>query len=203
MDPATEQLSYYWAALPAPAPRAPLAGLARCEVGVVGGQLLHPRGAIQHAGIILGLEGHASHVFAGESEVCSGPFGSPRWYRNYSAVTGACLATRKEVFARAAGFDEAYKLVFSDVEYCQRVIQQGYRVVYTPFARLIHHEGRTRRRYIPVADIQRGAEHFYQVVKQGDPYYNPNLSYAVRKPTLKRKSEEAPVERLNKIVKFA
>lgn len=177
--------------------------ISRPEIGVVGARLLYPDGLIQHAGIVIGLEGHASHVFASEAESCRGPFGSCEWYRNYSAVTGACLATRREVFDAAGGFDEDYKLVFSDVEYCQSVIRQGYRVVYTPFARLIHREGRTRQRYIPITDIQRGAGHFKQVVKQGDPYYNPNLSYAIRKPTLKRKSEEAPIDRLNKIVEYA
>jgi len=177
--------------------------VSRPEIGVVGARLLYPDGAIQHAGIIIGLEGHASHVFSGEDERRSGPFGSPCWYRNYSAVTGACMATRREVFNIIGGFDENYELVFSDVEFCQRVIQRGYRVVYTPFARLVHKEGRTRRQHIPIADIQRGAEHLHQVVKQGDPYYNPNLSYALRKPTLKRRGEETPIDRLYKIVEYS
>jgi GT2 family glycosyltransferase len=177
--------------------------VSRPEIGAVGARLLYPDGAIQHAGIIIGMEGHASHVFAGEDEKVSGPFGSSSWYRNYCATTGACMATRREVFDSTGGFDENYELVFSDVEYCQRLIQHGYRVVYTPFARLIHNEGRTRRQHIPVADIQRGADHFYQVVKQGDPYYNPNLSYTIRKPTLKRRGEEAPIVRLEKIVEYS
>ena len=177
--------------------------VSRPEVGVIGARLLYPGGSIQHAGIVIGMEGHASHVFGGNHEKCTGPFGSPDWYRNYSAVTGACLATRREVFEGVGGFDEGYELAFSDVEFCQRVLKQGYRVVYTPFARLVHHEGRTRGRHIPATDIQRGAEDFHQVVKQGDPYYNPNLSTAVRIPTLKRKNEETPIDRLKKIVEYS
>ncbi|HEX9013928.1 MAG TPA: glycosyltransferase family 2 protein, partial [Anaerolineaceae bacterium] len=113
----------------------------RPEIGIVGGKLLHPDGTIQHAGIIIGMEGHASHVFAGQKEGATGPFGSTEWYRDYSAVTGACMAMRRQVFEEIGGFDEGYQLAFSDVEICQRAIQHGYRVMYTPFARLIHHEG--------------------------------------------------------------
>ena len=176
--------------------------VSRPEVGAVGAKLLYPDGRIQHAGIIVGMEGHASHVFAGVKEGYSGLFGSVNWYRDNSAVTGACLAVRREVFEGVSGFDEGYVLAFSDVDICQRILQQGYRVVYTPFARLVHHEGMTRKRYIPAQDIRRGAEHLERVVKQGDPYYNPNLSYAVRIPTLKRPREEEPIVRLEKIVRF-
>jgi GT2 family glycosyltransferase len=171
-------------------------------VGAVGAKLLYPDGRIQHAGIIIGMEGHASHVFAGVKEGYTGPFGSVNWYRDYSAVTGACLAVRREVFESVGGFDEGYELAFSDVDICQRILQKGYRVAYTPFARLLHHEGVTRNRYIPAQDIRRGAEHFKQVVKQGDPYYNPNLSYAIRIPTFRRPREEQPIVRLEKIAQF-
>ena len=74
------------------------------EIGVVGARLLYPDGALQHAGIVIGMEGHASHVFAGEAESRRSPFGSSTWYRNTSAVTGACLATRREVFATSRWF---------------------------------------------------------------------------------------------------
>jgi GT2 family glycosyltransferase len=172
----------------------------RPEVGVVGAKLLHPDGTIQHAGIVIGLEGHASHVFAGTKEGHCGPFGSDDWYRNYSAVTGACMAMRREVFESIGGFDEGYHLVFSDVEICQRLIRHGYRVVYTPFARLLHHEGKTRKQYMPAEDLCKGYADLKERVIQGDPYYNPGLSYSIRIPTFKRRDEEAPIDRLQKIV---
>lgn len=171
----------------------------RPEVGIVGAKLLFPDRTIQHAGIVIGMEGHGSHVFGGVREGHHGPFGTVDWYRDYSAVTGACMAMRREVFEQVGGFDEDYQLVFSDIEICLRVIDAGYRVVYTPFARLIHHEGMTRFRYIPHADIMLGYNHVIDAIKDGDPFYNPNLSYSVRVPTLKRPDEESPVERLKNI----
>jgi len=175
----------------------------RPEVGIVGAKLLYPNGSIQHAGIVIGMEGHASHIFAGTRESSSGPFGSVEWYRNYSAVTGACMAIRRELFEHIGGFDESFRLVFSDVEICLRLIRQGYRVVYTPFARLIHRVGKTRSNLIPPEDIDHAYQHFKEIVQSGDPYFNPNLSYMVRIPTFRRRWEEAPPARLQNIVKFS
>jgi O-antigen biosynthesis protein len=148
------------------------------------------------------MEGHASHVFYGQSEGASGPFGSVEWYRNLSAVTGACMMLRREVFERLGGFDERYTLAFSDIELCLRSLEAGLRVMYTPFARLIHHEGRTRARHIPPADIHRAYEQFRGRISCGDPYYNPGLSYAVSTPTLRRTGEPDPLRRLEKIVSY-
>jgi hypothetical protein len=75
--------------------------------------------------------------------------------------------------------------------------------LYTPYARLIHHEGMTRAQYIPAGDIQVGYAYLKMAVEAGDPYYNPNLSYAVRVPTLRRAWEETPLVRLEKIVAMA
>jgi O-antigen biosynthesis protein len=175
----------------------------RPEIGVVGAKLLYPDGRLQHAGIILGMEGHASHVFSRETEGAAGPFGSSDWYRDYSAVTGACLAMRQSVFEELGGFDERFVVAFGDVEICQRAIRKGYRVLYTPYARLIHHEGRTRANYIPLDDIQVGFEELGEAVSSGDPYYNPNLSTSVRVPTLRQGWEESSTARLQKIVRLA
>jgi len=172
------------------------------EIGIVGSKLLYPDGKIQHAGIIMGMEGHASHIFGGAEDGANGPFGSVNWYRNYSAVTAACMAMRRDVYEKIGGFDEEYKLVFNDVEICLRAINAGYRVVYTPFAQLIHHEGGTRGHYIPSEDIHLGYEHMKEIVAQSDPFYNPNLSLAVRIPTLKRPFEETSVQQLSNIVKW-
>lgn len=171
-------------------------------VGIVGAKLLYPDGRIQHAGIILGMEGHASHVFNHLLENFTGIFGTPGWYRNYSAVTGACMAMRRDVYNEIGGFDEKYQLVFSDVAICLEAIRRGYRVVYNPFACLIHHEGRTRSRYIPVEDINTGFIQFQEIIERGDPYYNRNLSYAIRQPTFRRRGEEKPSERLKHIREY-
>jgi GT2 family glycosyltransferase len=169
-------------------------------IGVVGAKMLYPDGSIQHAGIVMGLEGHASHIFGGLRGDYSGVFGNVDWYRNYSAVTGACMAVRRSVYEEVGGFDEEYQLVFSDVQFCLQVLKAGYRNIYTPYARLIHHEGQSRSRYIPYADIQRAYAHFKDIVGTGDPYYNRNLSTSIRIPTFKRSYEQPASDRLDKIV---
>lgn len=174
----------------------------RSEIGAVGAKLLYPDGTIQHAGIVVGMEGHGSHVFMGQREGYAGPFGSADWYRDYSAVTGACLMMRRNVFDEVGGFDEKYNLVFNDIELGMRVCAHGYRVVYNPFARLIHYEGKSRGRYIPGNDVRLGYERLKETVAQGDPYYNPNLSYAVRLPTLRRSWEEDRLHRLETILRY-
>jgi GT2 family glycosyltransferase/cyclopropane fatty-acyl-phospholipid synthase-like methyltransferase len=173
------------------------------EIGAVGAKLLYPDGKIQHAGVVLGMEGHASHVFWGAVERQSGPFGSVDWYRNYMAVTGACMMIRREVFEEIGGFDEEYVLAFSDVEICIRMIKGGYRVLYTPYARLRHHEGISRGDHIPAKDIHVGADQLMNIVEAGDPYFNPNLSYTSRIPMLAKQGEEGRIERLQRIMDLA
>jgi GT2 family glycosyltransferase len=174
----------------------------RPDIGIVGAKLLYPNRTIQHAGLVIGLEGHANHVFSGCREGYTGLFGSPEWYRDYSAVTGACMMLRKEVFEQMGGFDEAYTLAFNDVELCVRAIQAGYRVVYTPFARAIHHEGATRSTYKPPSDIKLASHHLRQLIEHGDPYFNPNLSLTRRTPTFHRRNEPPPLQKLDWITKY-
>jgi GT2 family glycosyltransferase len=169
------------------------------EIGVVGPKLVYPDRTVQHAGIVVGLEGHASHVFMGAAEGLETPHGRMDWYRNYSAITGACMLLRKGVFESIGGFDEHYSLAFSDVEICLRAIQNGYRVVYTPESVLIHHEGRSRGRLIPAGDKQLALHQFSKLIEAGDPYYNPGLSLAWRIPTLRRAWEQSPLQRVQSI----
>jgi GT2 family glycosyltransferase len=172
----------------------------RPEIGVVGAKLLYPNGLIQHAGVIVGMQGHASHVYMGYMEKQTGPFGSVDWYRDYCAVTGACMMMRKDTFQQVGGFDEGYQLVFSDVELCLRVRENGYRIVYTPYARLRHYEGRSRGYHIPTSDMLRGYEHLRKLVETGDPYFNPNLSYSEQVPVIIRPDEEPRLDRLMRLV---
>jgi GT2 family glycosyltransferase len=172
------------------------------EIGVVGAKLLYPNHTIQHAGLVIGLEGHANHVFAGCREGYAGLFGSTEWYRDYSAVTGAAMMLRKTVFEQIGGFDEAYSLAFNDIELCLRSSQAGYRVVYTPFARLIHHEGATRSTYKPASDIKLASQHLRSLIEQGDPFYNPNLSAMRRVPTFRRRGETSALQRLDQLTRY-
>ncbi len=172
----------------------------RPEIGVVGAKLLFPYHRVQHAGIIVGLGGHADHVFAGAPEGITGPFGSVEWYRNYHAVTGACLMVRRALFEEIGRFDEDYLLTFSDVELCVRLVRAGHRALYTPFARLIHHEGISRGKRVPMEDMVLAYDHLAGIVASGDAYFNRNLSSTALVPRLARGREEPSIDRLRRII---
>jgi GT2 family glycosyltransferase len=164
--------------------------LDRDKVGVVGAKLLYPNGRLQHAGVIVGLNGMASHLFGGEREHTSSIFGTDDAYRNFSAVTGACLLTRRDVYEAVGGWDERYPLNYSDVQFCLDAIQKGYRVVYTPDARLIHHESISRGSRVPKVDFEIANERWADILTAGDPFYNPNLSFRTTFPNLRQSHED-------------
>ncbi len=156
----------------------------RRDVGAVGAKLYYPDGRLQHVGIVVGLYGAAAQVFRGAPHEHPGYLGSAFTIRECSAVTGACLMTRQEVHEELGGFDETFGVNFNDVDYCLRVQERGYRVVFTPFARLFHYEFATRARNERVPEMNRFQQRWADTVRR-DPYYNPNLSlrhddYSVR-----------------------
>jgi GT2 family glycosyltransferase/glycosyltransferase involved in cell wall biosynthesis len=162
----------------------------RPNVGIVGAKLVRPDGTIQHAGIIMGMIGHCAHVFDGGSENVFTPFGLPEWYRDYKAVTGACMMMRRDVHEQLGPFDETYIIGYSDIEMCLRAIEAQYTVIYTPFARLLHHEGASRGLFVSPSDVLRVTAQMWPYIESGDAYYNPNLTYANRVPTLVQADEE-------------
>jgi O-antigen biosynthesis protein len=174
----------------------------RPEVGIVGCKLIRPDRTIQHAGIVMGLAGHGSHIFDGDRENDYGPFGSPEWYRDYLAVTGACMAMRREVFERLGGFDGAYQVGYGDIDICLRAVEAGYRVVYTPFARVLHHEGGTRGFELPPSDVLRASMRMAAIIRAGDPFFNPNLSVFHRRPAIVQPDEEHCEDTLLTILKL-
>jgi len=145
-------------------------------IGAVGAKLLYPDGRLQHIGMVLGVAGLAAHAFHQHPGVSAGYAGSAIMTRNYSAVTGACLMTRRRVFEEVGGFDERFPIDFNDVDYCLRLRRAGYRVVFTPWARLYHHEsasfGVRRQDLAGLAEMRRR----WASVIDRDPYYNPNLT---------------------------
>jgi GT2 family glycosyltransferase len=148
----------------------------RPEVGAVGPRLLYPDDTVQHAGIVVGVGGIAEHAFRGFPAEAPGVCRQLQVTRNYSSVTGACLLTRREVFDEVGGFDEErLPVTFSDVDLCLKMRRAGYLVVYTPFAKLYHHESGTRRRTVEPLETGVMRERWPDVLER-DPYYNPNLS---------------------------
>lgn len=144
-------------------------------VGAVGGRLLLPDGRIQHAGVVGGYyNGMVGPAFKLLSSHDNGYLSYTRVTRNYSAVTAACMLTPRALFLELGGFDEKhFGVAYNDVDYCQRLLAAGYRVVYSPGAELVHHEGYSRGL---IGNPNESASYRKKYGRMIDPYYNPNLS---------------------------
>jgi len=159
----------------------------RPEVGAVGARLLYQDGTLQHAGVVLGVEGVAGHDSVGEAPERGGYFGRSHVQRSAAAVTGACLATRRELFEHIGGFDEIHlKVAFNDIDYCLRLARAGYRIVYNPFAVLYHFESKSRGYDLSESKVARNraeAAAFrsrWRAIVDRDPYYNPHFERYAR-----------------------
>ena len=169
-------LSYYTEVLDADWMTTMAEHVQRPEVGAVGLRLLYPDDTVQHAGIVVGVGGIAEYAFRGSPAEVPGVCRQLQATRNYSAVTGACLLTRRDVFEEVGGFDqECLPVHFNDVDLCLKMRRAGYSIVYTPFARLYHHESRVRSQPVEPLEANPMRERWAQVLER-DPYYNPNLS---------------------------
>ena len=158
----------------------------RPEVGAVGARLWYPDGTLQHAGVVLGLHGVASHAFQRFPAQPVSPMNRTFVLsQNYSAVTAACMVLRKTIFDDLGGFDENLPNNFNDVEFCLRLRARGWQVIWTPYADLIHHESASRGRDFGSAEhAQLLRETAYMYEKWGeqlqcDPFYSPNLSHSL------------------------
>jgi GT2 family glycosyltransferase/glycosyltransferase involved in cell wall biosynthesis len=145
-------------------------------IGVVGARLLFPDGRIQHVGLVLGVNEGAAHVYHGFPASFVGYNAFTHVVRNYSSVTAACMATRIEVLESTGGFDEQLAVDYNDIDFCLKAIQLGYRVVYTPYAELLHFEGTS----LPRREHNRNDASLFRErwapYLLCDPYYNPNLT---------------------------
>lgn len=154
----------------------------RPSTGVVGAMLYYPDDTIQHAGVILGVGGVAGHSHARMRRGSDGYVSRARVVQNLTAVTGACMMFRREVFDAAGGFDPQLAVAFNDIDFCMRVHARGYFNVWTPFAELYHHESASRGpEDTPAKQARFALESQLMKRRWGDalaldPYYNPNLS---------------------------
>lgn len=151
----------------------------RPEVGVVGARMLYPDTTVQHAGMFLADLGVARHVFRHQQRDDPGYFGLALTQRNVTAVTGACLLTRREIFEGVGGFDESHEVINNDLDYCLKARRRGLLCVFTPYAVLVHHErasrGETDERYNSAVF----AGQWRRAFGDGDPYHHPRLSKQV------------------------
>ncbi len=163
----------------------------RPGIGAVGARLLYPDGTVQHAGVVLGLGGVAGHVGIGADAADPGPFGLLHLVREVGAVTAACMAVPIAAWRAVGGMDaEHLGVAFNDVDLCLRLREAGYRIVFTPYAELVHHESKSRgsdfapdqvaRFMAEIATMQRS----WASELARDPFFSPNHSLDLHTPTL-------------------
>ena len=155
----------------------------RQDIGCVGAKLYYPDDTIQHGGVVCGIGGVAGHSHKYRARDDDGYFSRMRIAHNTSAVTAAALLLRREVFELVGGLDETgLRVAFNDVDLCLKVMQAGYRNLWTPFAELYHHESisrgsdetpEKRERFQQECAVMQAR---WSDVLARDPYYNPNLT---------------------------
>jgi GT2 family glycosyltransferase len=150
----------------------------RPGIGAVGARLLYPDGHLQHCGVVVGLGGAAGHPLVGLPGADAGYLSMAIATRECSAVTGACLATRREVFEELNGFDESLGVDLNDVDFCLRAGTRGYRTLYEPRAELVHYESPSRGTAGGVGDLVRFIERWKGYITDGDRFLNPHLTRA-------------------------
>jgi O-antigen biosynthesis protein len=149
----------------------------RPEVGAVGARLLYADGTIQHAGVVVGLGGIAGHVLRGLPGDRPGYNSLAISTRDCSVVTGAAMMVRRKLFLDLGGFDETLAVAFNDVDFCFKLREHGYYIVFTPLAELIHHESKSRGHTDDFAENQLMLTRWGAALAAGDPYHNKHLSH--------------------------
>lgn len=165
----------------------------RPDVGAVGARLYYEDDTIQHAGVVIGFGGIAGHCFVLHPRGNTGYFHRIICAQDYSAVTAACMMVRKEVFDAVQGFSTELAVAFNDIDFCLKVRSIGKLIVYNPYAELHHYESKSRgledtpekvarfNREIAVFE-----KRWPEILRDGDPYYNPNLTLESQDFSLKR-----------------
>lgn len=155
----------------------------REDVGIAGARLLYQDDTIQHAGVVVGFGGIAGHTFIGLHEAENSYFHRAMCAQDYSAVTAACMMTKASVFHQVGGFTEELAVAFNDIDYCMKVRAAGKLVVYAPYAKLYHYESKSRGLEDTPEKVARFnreiaifARRWPEILQEGDPYYNPNLT---------------------------
>ncbi|MFW6679543.1 glycosyltransferase family 2 protein [Lacrimispora sp. AGF001] len=155
----------------------------REDVGITGVRLLYSDDTIQHAGVVVGFGGIAGHTFIGLHKAESSYFNQAMCARNYSAVTAACMMSKRSLFDQVGGFSEDLAVAFNDIDYCMKIRSLNKLVVYVPYALFYHYESKSRgledtpekvERFN--REIRKFSEKWPDILRDGDPYYNPNLT---------------------------
>ncbi len=173
----------------------------RPEVGICGARLLYPDGVIQHAGVVMGFGGIAGAAFIGIGDKENTYMHRAKCVQDYSAVTAACLLTKRSVFEAVGGFEESLAVAFNDVDYCMKVRALGLQVVYNPYALCHHYESKSRGLEDTPEKVERFngeivklAKRWHSILRHGDPFYNPALTLRKSNFVLRDLNREQPGE---------
>ncbi len=153
-------------------------------MGAVGAKLYYPDDTIQHAGVIMGINGSAGHSHKSYPRKAVGDLYRLVTTQDYMAVTGACLMTKTELYRAAGGLDEAkFAVAYNDVDYCLKLWQKGLLNVYTPRAEAYHYESKSRGLDTTPENAARYAREkanfytkYHEYIDHYDPYYNPHFN---------------------------
>jgi len=163
-----------------------LASLAsRPDIGAVGAKLLYPDLRVQHAGVIFGPDKAILHQLRFAQRHETGPGGELALLRCTSALTGACLAVRKELYVDVGGLNEnRLRVVYNDVDLCRRIAARGLAIVWTPFAELLHRESVSRGLTVALAKVDQQASELLafwsmnpEFYEHPDPFHNPQIEF--------------------------
>lgn len=152
----------------------------RPGVGAVGAKLYYEDGRIQHAGVVLGIGGVAGHAYRFWPGDSAGYMGRLLLPQRFSAVTAACMLVRRSAWQQVNGFDETIAVAFNDVDFCLRLGEAGWQIVWTPYAELTHYESVSRgteegRAAEFTAEVDYMRQRWASSLSH-DPTYNPNLT---------------------------
>ncbi len=165
----------------------------RPDVGAVGARLYYEDDTIQHAGCVIGFGGIAGHCFVQQPRGYTGYCHRIICAQDYSAVTAACMMVKRKAFEEVGGLFEELKVAFNDIDFCLRLQKAGYLVVYNPYAELYHYESKSRgledtpqkvARFH--SEIKTFEKRWPEILRDGDPYYNPNLTLESQDFSLRR-----------------
>lgn len=155
----------------------------REDVGIVGARLYYGDDTVQHGGVIIGFGGMAGHAFIGQSRYDAGYFSRSICTQDLSAVTAACLMTKKRIYEAVEGLAEELVVAMNDIDYCLKVRRLGKLVIYNPYAELYHYESKSRGMEDTPEKVERFQrevaifnQRWEEILENGDPYYNSNLT---------------------------
>ncbi len=164
----------------------------REDVGIVGAKLLFSDDSIQHAGVVIGIRGLAGHLYREVSKENMAKYPDIDLVQNMSAVTAACFMVRKELYDLVWGFDSSFAVNFNDVDFCMKIREKGYYIVYNPNIEAYHYESKSRGVDTENSEKQKRFENEYNMfvkrwkkeIVQGDPYYNKNYRLDIDIPKI-------------------